>query len=148
MTRVQECPAYLGATTHQLSYHCFIVCSSSRLVPSYVHHVTERGVQSMGPIFIRRDLNIEHREIHRKRLPQRKRCYVRRNLKVDAGVDVNQILIRKRRRVPARRFSGHRHPPICNGLAVSTTGRDQGQFFNYADRIGRVVFFTSFQIPS
>jgi hypothetical protein len=31
----------------------------------------QRGVQSMGPIFILRDLNIEHREIHWKTLPQK-----------------------------------------------------------------------------
>ncbi len=36
--------------------------------PAYLHHGTQRGVQSMGPIFIPRDLNIEHREIHWKPL--------------------------------------------------------------------------------
>ena len=46
------------------------VCSSSRLVPSYLHHGTQRGVQSMGPIFIPRDLNIEFRKIHWKSLLQ------------------------------------------------------------------------------
>jgi hypothetical protein len=52
-------------------YHDFIVCSSSRLVPSYLHHGTQRGVQAMGPIFIHRDLNIEHQKIHWKPLPQK-----------------------------------------------------------------------------
>jgi hypothetical protein len=52
------------------AYHCFIVCSSSRLLPSCLHNGTQRGVQSMGPIFIPLDLNIEHREIHGKPLPQ------------------------------------------------------------------------------
>ena len=61
------------------SYHCFIVCSSSRLIHSYLYHGTQRGVQSMGPIFIRRDLNIEHREIHWMPLPQKDRYYVPRN---------------------------------------------------------------------
>ena len=42
----------------------------AQLVPSYLHHCTQCGVQSMGPIFIPRDLNIEHREIHWKPLPQ------------------------------------------------------------------------------
>jgi hypothetical protein len=55
------------------SCHCFIVCLSIRLVPSYLHHVTQRGVQTMGPFFIPRDLNIEHREIHWKPLPQKNR---------------------------------------------------------------------------
>jgi hypothetical protein len=53
------------------SYHCFKVSSSSRLVFSYLHHGTQRSVQSMGPIFIPRDLNIEQREIHWKPLPKK-----------------------------------------------------------------------------
>jgi hypothetical protein len=53
------------------SCHCFIVCSSSRLVASFLSQRTQRGVQSIGLIFVRRDLNIELREIHRKTLPQK-----------------------------------------------------------------------------
>jgi len=40
-------------------------------MPPYLHHGTQRGVQAMGPIFIPRDLNIKHREIHWKPLPQK-----------------------------------------------------------------------------
>jgi hypothetical protein len=40
------------------------------LVPGYLHHGTQRGSQSMGPIFILRDLYIEHQEIHWMLLPQ------------------------------------------------------------------------------
>jgi hypothetical protein len=54
-------------------YHDFIVCSSSRLVPSYLHHGTQRGVQSMGSIFIPRDLNIEHRDIRCKLMTPKER---------------------------------------------------------------------------
>jgi hypothetical protein len=52
------------------SFHGFIVCSQSRLALSYIHHGIQRGVHSMGPILVPRDLNIEHRETHRKPLPQ------------------------------------------------------------------------------
>jgi hypothetical protein len=40
-------------------------------VTSYFQHGTQRGVQSMGPIFIPRDLNFEHRGILWKPLPQK-----------------------------------------------------------------------------
>jgi hypothetical protein len=52
-----------------LSCRCFVVCSQSTLVPSYLQHGTQRGVQSMD-LLIPRDLNIEQREIHWKPLPQ------------------------------------------------------------------------------
>jgi hypothetical protein len=38
--------------------------------PSYLHHGTQRGVQSIRHIFIPRDMSIEHREIHWKPLSQ------------------------------------------------------------------------------
>ena len=60
-------------TSGAFSHHCFIVCSSSSLGRGYLHHVTRRRERSMGPIFIGRDLNIEHQEIHRKPLPQKNR---------------------------------------------------------------------------
>jgi hypothetical protein len=41
------------------------------LVPRYLHHGTQRGAQSMGPIFTWRDLNIERREIQWTPLPPR-----------------------------------------------------------------------------
>jgi hypothetical protein len=63
-----------------ISYHYFIVFSSSMLVPSYLHHGTLRGVQSMGPIYIPRVLNIEQREIRGKPLPQTNHIIVPRNL--------------------------------------------------------------------
>jgi hypothetical protein len=53
------------------SYHGFIACSSSRLVPSYRYYGTQGSVQSMRPIFMRRDLNIEHEEMHGEAVPQK-----------------------------------------------------------------------------
>ncbi len=38
-----------GASSH----HCFIVCSSIKLVPSYLHQGTQRGAQLMGLISFR-----------------------------------------------------------------------------------------------
>jgi hypothetical protein len=61
-----------------------IVVNEMRLVPVYFHHGTKRGIQSMGSIFIPRDQNIDHREIHGKLLPQKKVLGPRKSLDGEA----------------------------------------------------------------
>ena len=67
---------------------------SSRLVPSYLHHGTQRNVQSMGPIFIRRDLNIEHREIHGSRRRKKNDIMSPEIKKPNPGATMENIRIR------------------------------------------------------